>query len=98
VRIRIKNKGVQQLLDVVVDYLPSPVDIPPIEGLTTDRSAAEIRKAEIKSLFSGLIFKIMTDPVCRTAGFFSCLFRKHERRRLRLQFDQASVVSELVVS
>src|SRR4249920_1304901 len=65
-----KNKGVQQLLDVVVDFLPSPVDIPPIEGLTTDRSAAEIRKAEDKEPFSGLIFKIMTDPFVGQLAFF----------------------------
>jgi len=65
-----KNKGVQQLLDVVVDYLPSPVDIPPIEGLTTDRSAAETRKAEDKEPFSGLIFKIMTDPFVGQLAFF----------------------------
>ena len=65
-----KNKGVQQLLDVVVDYLPSPVDIPPIEGLTTDRSAVEVRKAEDKQPFSGLIFKIMTDPFVGQLAFF----------------------------
>ncbi|HLQ76749.1 MAG TPA: GTP-binding protein, partial [Terriglobia bacterium] len=65
-----KNKGVQQLLDVVVDYLPSPVDIPPIEGLTTDRSAPQIRKAEDKEPFSGLIFKIMTDPFVGQLAFF----------------------------
>jgi len=65
-----KNKGVQQLLDVVVAYLPSPVDIPPIQGLTTDRSAAEVRKAEDKEPFSGLIFKIMTDPFVGQLAFF----------------------------
>ncbi len=65
-----KNKGVQQLLDVVVDYLPSPVDIPPIEGLTTDRSASQTRKAEDKEPFSGLIFKIMTDPFVGQLAFF----------------------------
>ena len=51
-------------------YLPSPVDIPPIEGLTTDRSAREIRKAEDKEPFSGLIFKIMTDPFVGQLAFF----------------------------
>jgi len=65
-----KNKGVQQLLDVVVDYLPSPVDIPPIEGLTTDRSATQVRKAEDKEPFSGLVFKIMTDPFVGQLAFF----------------------------
>jgi elongation factor G len=65
-----KNKGVQQLLDVVVAYLPSPMDIPPVEGLTTDKSAAEIRKADDKAPFSGLIFKIMTDPFVGQLAFF----------------------------
>ena len=65
-----KNKGVQQLLDVVVDYLPSPMDIPPIEGLTTDRSAHLTRKADDKEPFSGLIFKIMTDPYVGQLAFF----------------------------
>src|SRR5262249_8296381 len=57
-----KNKGVQQLLDGVLDYLPSPIDIPPVQGLTTDREHVEIRKADDKAPFSALVFKIMTDP------------------------------------
>jgi elongation factor G len=65
-----KNKGVQQLLDGVVDFLPSPVDIPPIEGLSVDKSKPEIRKAEDKEPFSGLIFKIMTDPFVGQLAFF----------------------------
>jgi elongation factor G len=65
-----KNKGVQQLLDAVVAYLPSPLDIPPIQGLTTDRSAAEVRSASDKEPFSGLVFKIMTDPFVGQLAFF----------------------------
>ena len=65
-----KNKGVQQLLDAVVDYLPSPVDIPPIQGLTTDRSKVETRRAEDKDPFSALVFKIMTDPFVGQLAFF----------------------------
>ena len=56
-----KNKGVQNLLDAVVDYMPSPMDIPPIKGL--DESGNEVeRKAEDSEPFSALGFKIMTDP------------------------------------
>ena len=56
-----KNKGVQNLLDAVVDYMPSPMDIPAIKGV--DESGAEIeRKAEDSAPFSALGFKIMTDP------------------------------------
>jgi elongation factor G len=65
-----KNKGVQQLLDAVVAYLPSPVDIPPVEGLALDKKAPEIRKAEDKEPFSALVFKIMTDPFVGQLAFF----------------------------
>src|SRR5579871_6667756 len=57
-----KNKGVQPLLDAVVDYLPSPLDIPPVEGKNPETGEPEIRKAEDKEPFSALAFKIMTDP------------------------------------
>jgi elongation factor G len=57
-----KNKGVQQVLDAVVDFLPSPIDIPPVTGTDPDTGAEAIRKADDKEPFSGLVFKIMTDP------------------------------------
>ncbi|MGE5205310.1 MAG: elongation factor G [Chlamydiota bacterium] len=57
-----KNKGVQPLLDAVVDYLPSPLDIPPVEGMDPDSGKPVIRKADDKEPFSALAFKIMTDP------------------------------------
>src|SRR5205085_10896409 len=57
-----KNKGVQPLLDAVVDYLPSPLDIPPVEGIDPDTGKPVIRKADDKEPFSALAFKIMTDP------------------------------------
>jgi elongation factor G len=57
-----KNKGVQPLLDAVVDFLPSPLDIPPVEGVNPETGKPEIRKAEDKEPFSALAFKIMTDP------------------------------------
>jgi elongation factor G len=65
-----KNKGVQQLLDGVVAYLPSPIDIPAIEGLNGDKSAPVIRKADDKEPFSALVFKIMTDPFVGQLAFF----------------------------
>jgi elongation factor G len=65
-----KNKGVQQLLDAVVNYLPSPVDIPPVQGLTPDRSAAQVRNASDKEPFSALVFKIMTDSFVGQLAFF----------------------------
>ncbi len=56
-----KNKGVQTLLDAVIDYLPSPLDIPPIKGVDMDDRAVE-RPADESAPFSALAFKIMTDP------------------------------------
>ncbi|MBB5022403.1 elongation factor G [Desulfurispira natronophila] len=64
-----KNKGVQTLLDAVIDYLPSPVDIPPIAGV--DRNGEDtVRKADDSEPFSALAFKIMTDPFVGTLTFF----------------------------
>jgi elongation factor G len=57
-----KNKGVQPLLDAVVDYLPSPMDVPPVEGTTVDGSDALVRRASDDQPFAALAFKIMTDP------------------------------------
>jgi len=56
-----KNKGVQAMLDAVIDYLPSPVDIPPVRG-TDEREAEVVRKADDGEKFSALAFKLMTDP------------------------------------
>jgi elongation factor G len=57
-----KNKGVQPMLDCVVDYLPSPLDIPPVTGINPDTGEIETRPADAKALFSALAFKIMNDP------------------------------------
>jgi elongation factor G len=57
-----KNKGVQPLLDGVVDYLPSPLDIPPVKGKDVKTGADIVRKADPKEPFSALAFKIMSDP------------------------------------
>ena len=56
-----KNKGVQRMLDAVIDFLPSPVDIPPVAGTDEDEKEAS-RKADDKEKFSALAFKLMTDP------------------------------------
>ena len=57
-----KNKGVQELLDAVVDYMPSPVDIPAIKGTNPETGEEEERPADPKAPFASLAFKIMTDP------------------------------------
>jgi elongation factor G len=56
-----KNKGVQPLLDAVVDYLPSPLDVPAIEGTLTDNETPAQRHADVEEPFAGLAFKIQTD-------------------------------------
>jgi len=58
----LKNKGVQLVLDAVVDYLPSPLDIPAIEGVNPDTEEKEVRKASDSEPFSALAFKVATDP------------------------------------
>ena len=65
-----KNKGVQNLLDAVVDYMPSPLDIPAIKGVDVDSGAEIERKASDEEPFSSLGFKIMTDPFVGQLTFF----------------------------
>jgi elongation factor G len=65
-----KNKGVQPLLDAVVDYLPSPLDIPAMQGVHPDSGAVDERKTADDAPFSGLVFKIMTDPFVGQLAFF----------------------------
>ncbi|WP_369063717.1 elongation factor G [Burkholderia gladioli] len=64
-----KNKGVQRMLDAVIDFLPSPVDIPPVKGELESGESAE-RKASDEEKFSSLAFKIMTDPFVGQLIFF----------------------------
>ncbi|AGW92234.1 MULTISPECIES: elongation factor G [Cupriavidus] len=66
-----KNKGVQRMLDAVIDFLPSPVDIPPVTGTDEDDSEKKLeRKADDNEKFSALAFKIMTDPFVGQLIFF----------------------------
>ena len=65
-----KNKGVQPLLDAVVDYMPSPLDVPPIMGVHPDTGAEDHRTASDTEPFSALAFKIMSDPFVGKLAFF----------------------------
>ena len=65
-----KNKGVQKLLDAIVDYMPSPLDIPAIEGIHPKTDETETRRASDDEPFSALAFKIMTDPYVGRLSFF----------------------------
>jgi elongation factor G len=65
-----KNKGVQPLLDAVVDYLPSPLDVPPVQGVDPKTDEEETRPASDEAPFSALVFKVMSDPFVGKLTYF----------------------------
>ena len=65
-----RNKGVQKLLDAIVDYLPSPVDTPPIVGISPETGEEDVRHSDDNAPFSALAFKVMTDPYVGKLVFF----------------------------
>jgi elongation factor G len=65
-----KNKGVQMLLDAIIEYMPSPLDIPPISGVNPETEEEEARPSSDEEPFSALAFKIMTDPYVGKLCFF----------------------------
>jgi len=65
-----RNKGVQPLLDAVVDYLPSPADVPPVQGVHPKTCHAEIRKPSDDEPFSALVFKLQNDPFLGSLAYF----------------------------
>ena len=66
----LRNKGVQRVLDAIVYYLPSPLDVPPIEGQNPDSGETESRKADDNEPLSALVFKIVTDPYVGKLAYF----------------------------
>lgn len=66
----LKNKGVQIILDGVVDYLPSPLDLPPAKGINPKTGEEETREASVEAPFSAIIFKLQTDPFVGQLTFF----------------------------
>ena len=67
-----RNKGVQFLLDAVIDYLPSPLDVDSVKGVNPDTDAEETRKTSDEEPFAGLAFKIATDPFVGNLAYFRC--------------------------
>lgn len=65
-----KDKGIQPMLDAVVDYMPSPLDIPPIKGINPDTNEEDYREADDSEPFAALAFKIMADPFVGKLAFF----------------------------
>ncbi len=65
-----RNKGVQRLLDAIVYYLPSPLDVPPIKGINPVSQLEESRRADDEEPFAGLVFKVMNDPYVGQLAFF----------------------------
>ncbi|MBQ8444438.1 MAG: elongation factor G [Clostridia bacterium] len=106
-----KNKGVQMLIDAMVDFLPSPLDIPAIKGINPDSGEEEARPADESAPFSGLAFKIMTDPFVGGLTFFrvysgkltagsyvyNSITGKQERvgRLIRMHSNQRQEISEV---
>ncbi|MGE4554649.1 MAG: elongation factor G [Candidatus Paceibacterota bacterium] len=66
----LKNKGVQPLLDAIVEYLPSPLDLPPVKGINPKTNQEEIRKPLDEEPFCALVFKVVTDPYVGTLIYF----------------------------
>ena len=66
----LKNKGVQPMLDAVVDYLPSPLDVPPMTGHRPQHGQGDLRKVSDEEPFSALAFKIAADPFVGKLAFF----------------------------
>ncbi|MBC3798289.1 elongation factor G [Acetobacterium tundrae] len=89
-----KNKGVQPMLDAIVDFMPSPLDVPPITGINPKTEKEEVRHASDEEPFSALAFKIMTDPFVGKLAFFrvysgtinsgSYIFNSSKNKRERL--------------
>ena len=67
-----RNKGVQKLLDAIVEYMPSPLDVPHVKGTLPDTDTVEERETSDEAPFSGLAFKIMADPFVGKLAFFRC--------------------------
>ena len=65
-----KNKGIQPLLDAIIDFMPSPVDVPPVEGINPETGETETRDSDDDAPFSALAFKIMADPFVGKLAFF----------------------------
>ena len=65
-----RNKGVQPLLDAIVDYLPAPADVPPVSGIHPKTRQPETRRASDDDPFAALVFKIQTDPYLGGLAYF----------------------------
>ena len=77
-----KNKGVQPLLDAVVDYLPSPLEVPPVDGTDVKGEEELVRHADDSEPFAALAFKIMSDPYVGKLTYFR-VYSGHAHHRLR---------------
>ena len=82
-----KNKGIQPLLDAVVDYLPSPLDVPPVEGTDPDGDEPVLRRAADDQPFAALAFKIMTDPFVGHVTYIRVYSGVLKSGQIRLQLD-----------
>ena len=85
-----KNKGVQPLLDAIIDYLPSPLDIPPVDGTMPRTGDEESRAPTLDEPFSALAFKVMTDPYVGKLTYFRVYSGQLKAGSHDLQRDDAT--------
>ena len=79
-----EQRCVQMMLDAVIDYLPSPLDIPAIKGVNPDTDEEETRPASDEEPFAALAFKIMTGPICRSFDILPCLLLRCLEQRFNV--------------
>ncbi len=84
----LRNKGIQLLLDAVVDYLPSPIDLPPVKGINPETGQEETREPKDSEPFSALVFKIATDPYVGTLSYFRVYSGEFARGNYALNSNQ----------
>ena len=83
-----RNKGVQKLLDAVVDYMPAPTDVPDIKGVNPDTEEEETRPSERRRAFCRSRFQDRDRPLCRQAVLLPCVLRYCGCRHQRLQLGE----------
>ena len=93
-----KNKGVQAMLDAVIDYMPAPTDIPPVKGELENGKHGERKRRPTTSRSPALAFKIMTDPYVGQLDLLPRLLGRREFGRHRLQPDQGHARSASAAS
>jgi elongation factor G len=81
----LKNKGVRKLMDAIIDYLPSPLEVPPVKGTNPKTGDEEVRKAKSSEPFCALAFKVTTDPYVGNSPTSECIQESIKAGKTTLQ-------------